>query len=60
MKGEVTYTFHNVDSIDNLKNKINKIKLNVLFIVVEDFFTLIVTFDRHLTEEEEIFLYTHS
>ena len=57
MKGEVKYMFHDVVSVDELKRKINTMNVKVLFIAIEDFNTIIVTFDRHLTEEEERFLY---
>jgi len=54
---EIRYIIHDVVSIDQLKRKMKDIKLKPLFIAVENCSTVIVTFDRHLTDAEELILY---
>ena len=56
---EIRYIIHDVVSIDQLKRKMKDIKLKPLFIAVENCSTVIVTFDRHLTDAEELVLYAH-
>jgi hypothetical protein len=52
----VKYIIEHVD-INDIKQKIKRMGLNTLFIAVEDLDTVIITFDRHLTDAEERILY---
>jgi hypothetical protein len=55
---EIRYIIYDVDCIDQLKRKINHMQLNPLFIAIENCSTVIITFDRHLTDNEEKLLYS--
>ena len=60
-KIKVTYTIQKVTikNPEEIKDLIKKqfVNLSILFIAIEDTFNMIITFDRHLSDDEEIRLY---
>jgi hypothetical protein len=58
---KVTYTIQKVTikNPEETKLLIKKhfVNLDILFIAIEDTFNMIITFNRHLSDDEEVLLY---